>query len=36
MKKGYIVIMIIGIVAVGVIVAFAVNSLNFGTKNFPL
>lgn len=28
MKKGYIVMMIIGIVAVGVIVAFAVNSLN--------
>ena len=36
MKKGYIVIMIIGIVAVGVIVAFAVNSLNKNNKTISM
>lgn len=36
MKKGYIVIMIIGIVAVGVIVAFAVNSLNNNNKTISM
>lgn len=36
MKKGYIVMMIIGIVAVGVIVAFAVNSLNNNNKTIGM
>lgn len=36
MKKGYIVMMIIGIVAVGVIVAFAVNSLNNNNKTISM
>lgn len=36
MKKGYIVMMIIGIVAVGVIVAFAVNSLNKNNKTISM
>ena len=36
MKKGYIVMMIIGIVVVGVIVAFAVNSLNKNNKTISM
>ena len=36
MKKGYIVMMIIGIVAVGVIVAFAVNALNNNNKTIGM
>lgn len=36
MKKGYIVMIIIGIVAIGVIVAFAVNSLNNNNKTISM
>lgn len=36
MKKGYIVMMIIGIATVGIIVAFAVNSLNKNNKTISM
>ncbi len=36
MKKGYIVMMIIGIAAVGIIVAFAVNSINKNNKTISM